>query len=35
MAAGVLLILAGLWVILQTLAGDLPRRIVSWSGVTS
>ena len=35
MAAGVLLILAGIWVILQTLVGDLPRRLLSHAGVSS
>lgn len=26
----VLLLLAGLWLLLQTIVGDLPRRILSW-----
>lgn len=30
MAAATLLIVAGGWVLMQTLVGDLPRRIVSW-----
>lgn len=29
MAAGVLLVLAGLWLLMQTLVGDLPGRIMS------
>jgi hypothetical protein len=32
MAGSVLLILAGVWLLLQTLAGDLPRRLLSFSG---
>lgn len=28
-AQGLLLILAGLWLLLQTLAGDLPGRVLS------
>jgi len=31
-ASGVLLVIIGLWVLMQTLVGDLPRRILSWSG---
>jgi hypothetical protein len=30
MAAAVLLVVAGVWILLQTVAGDLPRRIASW-----
>lgn len=30
-ASGVLLVLLGLWLLLQTLVGGLPGRIVSWS----
>ena len=30
MAAGLLLLLVGLWLLLQTLVGDLPRRVMSW-----
>jgi hypothetical protein len=32
MAGAVLLLLAGVWLLLQTLAGDLPRRVMSWGG---
>lgn len=31
-ASGVLLVVIGLWLLMQTLVGDLPRRILSWSG---
>lgn len=34
-ASGLLLILAGLWLLMQTMVGGLPARILSWSGVTS
>lgn len=30
MAAGVLLIILGVWLLTQTLIGDLPGRLVSW-----
>lgn len=30
MASGVLLLLIGVWLLLQTLVGGLPGRIVSW-----
>lgn len=30
MAVTVLLIVVGVWLLLQTLVGDLPRRILSW-----
>lgn len=33
MAAGVLLVVLGFWLLMQTLVGDLPGRIVSWAGV--
>lgn len=29
-AGGLLLVIAGLWLLFQTLVGDLPGRIVSW-----
>lgn len=29
-AGGMLLVIAGVWLLLQTLVGDLPGRIVSW-----
>lgn len=29
-AGPVLLVLAGVWLLLQTMVGDLPRRITSW-----
>jgi hypothetical protein len=28
--SGLLLFVAGVWLLLQTLVGDLPRRIISW-----
>lgn len=28
---GVLLILVGIWLLLQTVAGDLPGRLLSWA----
>ncbi len=31
-ASGVLLIVAGLWLLLQTMVGDLPGRLLSWAG---
>jgi hypothetical protein len=30
-ASGLLLVGLGLWLLFQTLAGDLPQRIVSWA----
>lgn len=30
MAGGIFLLLAGVWLLMQTLAGDLPGRILSW-----
>jgi ABC-type nickel/cobalt efflux system permease component RcnA len=30
-ASGLLLVLLGLWLMFQTLAGNLPQRIVSWA----
>ena len=30
-ASGVLLIIAGVWLLLQTLVGDLPGKITSWA----
>jgi hypothetical protein len=30
-ASGVLLVAAGVWLLLQTLVGNLPQRIVSWA----
>lgn len=35
MAAGFLLILAGLWLLMQTMVGQLPTRIMSFAGVGS
>lgn len=32
-ASGTLLVLVGVWLLLQTLAGDLPRRLLSLAGV--
>lgn len=29
-ASGILLLVFGVWLLLQTLVGGLPRRIVSW-----
>lgn len=29
-ASGLLLVVGGLWLLFQTLAGGLPQRIVSW-----
>jgi hypothetical protein len=29
-ASGVLLVALGVWLLLQTLVGNLPQRIVSW-----
>lgn len=29
-AGGLLLVIAGAWLLFQTLVGDLPGRIVSW-----
>lgn len=34
-AAGLLLVIAGLWVLLQTLVAGLPARILSLSGVSA
>lgn len=31
LASGALLVVVGLWLLFQTLGGDLPERIVSWS----
>ena len=31
MAAGVLLLILGVWLLLQTLVGDLVTRILSWA----
>lgn len=30
-ASGVLLIIVGVWLLLQTLVGDLPGKITSWA----
>jgi hypothetical protein len=30
MAAGLLLLIAGVWLLAQSLVGDLPRRLLSW-----
>ena len=30
-ASGVLLVLVGVWLLLQTLVGNLPGRILSWA----
>lgn len=30
LASAILLVIAGVWLLLQTLVGDLPGRIVSW-----
>ncbi len=32
-ASGVLMIIVGVWIVLQTLVGDLPGRILSWAGI--
>lgn len=34
-ASGLLLVLLGVWLLLQTVAGDLPRRLLSLTGATS
>jgi hypothetical protein len=34
-ASGTLLLIVGVWLLLQTVAGDLPRRLLSLAGVTS
>jgi hypothetical protein len=31
MAGGALLVLIGVWLIAQTLVGDLPRRVISYA----
>lgn len=31
MSSGLLLVVAGVWLLFQTLAGGLPQRIVSWA----
>jgi hypothetical protein len=30
-ASGLLMVVFGVWLLLQTLAGGLPQRIVSWA----
>ncbi len=35
MAAAVVLILAGVWLSLQAIAGDLARRLYSWGKATA
>ena len=30
-ASGILLLLLGVWLLLQTLVGNLPNRILSWA----
>lgn len=34
-ASGFFLILAGVWLLMQTMVGGLPARILSWAGVTT
>jgi hypothetical protein len=34
MAGGILLVILGVWLLLQTLIGGLPSRLLSWAGVT-
>jgi hypothetical protein len=31
-ASGLVLLVLGIWLLLQTLVGGLPARIVSWAG---
>lgn len=31
-AQGILLILFGIWLVVNTVAGGLPRRVLSWAG---
>jgi uncharacterized membrane protein YgcG len=33
-ASSILLVVVGLWLLLQTIVGDLPRRLLSWRGVS-
>lgn len=33
-ASGAVLVLLGVWLLLQTLVGDLPGRILSYAGVS-
>jgi hypothetical protein len=34
-SASILLVLVGLWLLLQTVVGDLPGRLLSWRGYTA
>ena len=34
MAQGLLLVVVGLWLLFQTLVGDLPKRILSYKGAS-
>lgn len=34
-ASGTLLVVVGVWLLLQTIAGDLPRRLLTLAGQTS
>lgn len=31
-APAILLVIVGVWLVLQTVVGDLPRRLLSWAG---
>jgi hypothetical protein len=31
--SGLLLLLIGIWLVMQTVIGDLPGRLLSWTGI--
>lgn len=33
-ASGIALVLVGVWLVAQTIVGDLPARLLAWRGVS-